>query len=230
MCGSVKTTRLPGVFSWNGWGRWGESNHPVRAEHAAWTLGRGGPGPGKPAGAATQWVANRASLQLNPRQRQAVEQALNGDALFLWGLLGTGKTDVVGHIAEGCYSQGHSVLFLAPTNVAVDQALERICELLSRDRPPGRDRPAQKSGSRRRRAASATDSGNSSRAWSTRCTASRAVSAPSSSWTRRQGLAPIPVTSSKAQDRPRTPAPSSAHGLCGRGRRDWPSEWRTGSE
>ncbi|MEU7742804.1 AAA domain-containing protein [Nonomuraea sp. NPDC049158] len=43
----------------------------------------------------------------------------------------TGKTKVVSRIIEGCYRQGHRVLFVAPTNVAVDQALERICELLS---------------------------------------------------------------------------------------------------
>ncbi|WP_188142312.1 AAA domain-containing protein [Streptomyces cyaneochromogenes] len=111
----------------------GQPNHPVRAERAAWTLGQGDPRPGRRAGATAQWVANWASLQLNPRQRQAVEQALDGDVLFLWGPPGTGKTDVVGHIVEGCYRQGHSVLFLAPTNVAVDQALERICELLSQE-------------------------------------------------------------------------------------------------
>ncbi|MGW7524439.1 AAA domain-containing protein [Streptomyces sp. NPDC054783] len=109
----------------------GQPNHPVRVDRAAWALGQGAPQLGRGAGAAARWVANWASLKLNARQRQAVEHALDGEVLFLWGPPGTGKTDVVGHIVEGCYRQGHSVLFLAPTNVAVDQALERICELLS---------------------------------------------------------------------------------------------------
>lgn len=109
----------------------GQPNHPVRPVSAGWTLGRGTPRLGSSGGATAQWVAGWNTLKLNRRQRQAVEQALASDVLFLWGPPGTGKTDVVGHIVEGCYRQGHSVLFLAPTKVAVDQALERICELLS---------------------------------------------------------------------------------------------------
>ncbi|MFC9331799.1 AAA domain-containing protein [Kitasatospora sp. NPDC057015] len=80
-----------------------------------------------------RWVAGWHGLQLNDRQRRAVAQALGSRILFLWGPPGTGKTDVVSYIVEGCYRQGHRVLFLAPTNVAVDQALERICELLQRE-------------------------------------------------------------------------------------------------
>ncbi|MER8058637.1 MULTISPECIES: AAA domain-containing protein [unclassified Streptomyces] len=109
----------------------GQPNHPVRLTSAGWTLGQQAPRLGSTAGTTAQWVAGWNSLKLNPRQRQAVEQALGSEVLFLWGPPGTGKTDVVGHIVEGCYRQGHSVLFLAPTKVAVDQALERICELLS---------------------------------------------------------------------------------------------------
>ncbi len=78
-------------------------------------------------------VGNWPTLQLNPAQRAAVEQALGSSVLFLWGPPGTGKTDVVSHIAEGCYRQGLNLLFLAPTNVAVDQALERMCDLLQRE-------------------------------------------------------------------------------------------------
>ncbi|MET8974376.1 AAA domain-containing protein [Streptomyces sp. NPDC004539] len=110
----------------------GEENHPVRLESAGWMIGRGAPkvardtNPGR-------WVADWASLKLNPRQRQAVEQALASEVMFLWGPPGTGKTDVVAHIVEGCCRQGLTVLFLAPTKVAVDQALERICDLLARD-------------------------------------------------------------------------------------------------
>ncbi|MFF0626867.1 AAA domain-containing protein [Streptomyces sp. NPDC004296] len=107
----------------------GQDGSSVRVESAGWVVGLGNPAvtretdPGR-------WVANWQGLKLNPRQRLAVEQALASQILFLWGPPGTGKTDVVGHIVEGCFRQGHNVLFLAPTKVAVDQALERMCDLL----------------------------------------------------------------------------------------------------
>jgi hypothetical protein len=42
----------------------------------------------------------------------------------------TGKTEVLAAVIEGCYRQGQRVLFVAPTHVAVDQALLRVCERL----------------------------------------------------------------------------------------------------
>ncbi|MFD0633255.1 AAA domain-containing protein [Catenulispora yoronensis] len=75
-------------------------------------------------------IGGWADLQLDADQRAAVELALGSDVLFLWGPPGTGKTDVVSYIVEGCYRQDRTVLFLAPTAVAVDQALHRICRLL----------------------------------------------------------------------------------------------------
>lgn len=72
-------------------------------------------------------------LALNDRQRDAIERALACDITFIWGPPGTGKTEVVGRIVEGCVRQGLRVLFLSPTHVAVDQAVERICALLERE-------------------------------------------------------------------------------------------------
>lgn len=108
----------------------GEENHPVRLESAGWMIGRGSPKVASEAHPG-HWVANWPSLKLNSRQRQAVEQALASEITFLWGPPGTGKTDVIAHIVEGSCRQGLNVLFLAPTKVAVDQALERICDLLA---------------------------------------------------------------------------------------------------
>ncbi|MFB7321635.1 AAA domain-containing protein [Streptomyces sp. NPDC056190] len=108
----------------------GEADSSIRSESAGWIVGRGDPltkrdlNPGR-------WIANWQSLRMNSRQKLAIEQALASQILFLWGPPGTGKTDVVGHIVEGNYRQGLNVLFLAPTKVAVDQALERICDLLA---------------------------------------------------------------------------------------------------
>jgi hypothetical protein len=97
---------------------------------AGWLVGRGLPAadqcpdPGR-------YVRDWRTLQLNDRQRAAVVRALGSDLTFIWGPPGTGKTEVVGHVVEGNHRQGHRVLFLAPTKVAVDQAVERLCELLS---------------------------------------------------------------------------------------------------
>ncbi|MBW8804584.1 MAG: AAA family ATPase [Catenulisporales bacterium] len=55
---------------------------------------------------------------------------MSAEATFIWGPPGTGKTDVVARIVEGCHRLGQTVLFLAPTHIAVDQALLRICGLL----------------------------------------------------------------------------------------------------
>ncbi|MEU7239031.1 AAA domain-containing protein [Streptomyces sparsogenes] len=107
----------------------GQADSPVRVESAGWIIGQGNPVVARETDAA-RWVSNWQGLKLNPRQRLAVEQALASQILFLWGPPGTGKTDVVGHIVEGCFRQGHTILFLAPTKVAVDQALERMCDLL----------------------------------------------------------------------------------------------------
>ncbi|MFH9353767.1 AAA domain-containing protein [Kitasatospora sp. NPDC017646] len=107
----------------------GSDDAGIRVESAGWMVGQGAPAVGRVADP-ERWVADWHGLKLNPRQRTAVAQALASEALFLWGPPGTGKTDVVGHIVEGNVRQGHNVLFLAPTKVAVDQALERICDLL----------------------------------------------------------------------------------------------------
>lgn len=108
------------------------SDPSIRAESAGWVVGLGQPSIGDDPEPA-RWVRNWTGLQLNPRQRQAVRQALASEVTFLWGPPGTGKTDVVGYVVEGSVRQGLNVLFLAPTKVAVDQALERVCDLLSGD-------------------------------------------------------------------------------------------------
>ena len=101
----------------------------VEPEAARWILGAGQPKTGTEA-RPERYVRDWPGLRLNAEQRSAVCRALGSDVLFLWGPPGTGKTDVVSHIIEGCYRQGHTVLFLAPTKVAVDQALQRVCRLL----------------------------------------------------------------------------------------------------
>ncbi|MBR7838760.1 AAA family ATPase, partial [Actinospica durhamensis] len=111
--------RLRGVVT-----AWGEE-----PEAARWVLGGGKPA-AKVEPTPDRFVRDWHRLRLNAEQRMAVSRALASDVLFLWGPPGTGKTDVVSHIIEGCYRQGLNVLLLAPTKVAVDQALLRVCRLL----------------------------------------------------------------------------------------------------
>ncbi|GAA4148220.1 AAA domain-containing protein [Actinomadura keratinilytica] len=103
---------------------------PVNPTAAGWMLGQGTPRVGHCI-APDRYIRRYRDRRLNERQRRAVEQALGSEVTFVWGPPGTGKTDVVACIVEGCYRQGLHTLFLAPTHVAVDQALERMCDLLS---------------------------------------------------------------------------------------------------
>ncbi|MFI6498913.1 AAA domain-containing protein [Nonomuraea typhae] len=106
------------------------SSTPVNLTATGWLTGRGRPRIGRCA-TPERFIRKYRERTLNDQQRRAVEQALGSELTFIWGPPGTGKTDVVGSIAEGCHRQGLRVLFVAPTKVAVDQALERICTLLS---------------------------------------------------------------------------------------------------
>ncbi|WUI04417.1 AAA domain-containing protein [Spirillospora sp. NBC_00431] len=107
----------------------GTSDSPVNLPVASWILGLGDPRLGR-CGTPARFVRGYGERRFNARQRAAVEQALGSEVTFVWGPPGTGKTEVVTAIVEGSYRQGHRVLFVAPTKVAVDQAVGRICALL----------------------------------------------------------------------------------------------------
>ncbi|PSK95715.1 phospholipase D-like protein [Murinocardiopsis flavida] len=107
----------------------GTDESPVNLTTAGRILGAGTPAIQRHA-RSQDLIADYDRLPLNPQQRRAVEQALSSDTAFIWGPPGTGKTEVVSRIVEGTLHQGLRTLFLAPTNVAVDQALQRVCELV----------------------------------------------------------------------------------------------------
>lgn len=102
---------------------------PSRPGRSAAVLGDGSPVIGEERHP-TRFVDPGKFDQLNPAQQKAVCQALGSDQTYIWGPPGTGKTAVLTSVIEGCLAQGRSVLFVAPTNVAVDQALLRVCERL----------------------------------------------------------------------------------------------------
>ncbi|MCG5216116.1 AAA domain-containing protein [Streptosporangium soli] len=110
----------------------GGSDGLVNLATAGWLVGQGRPRVER-CPTPERFIRGYRERRLNSRQRQAIEQALGSELTFIWGPPGTGKTDVVAYITEGCHRQGLRVLFVAPTKVAVDQALERICELLSNE-------------------------------------------------------------------------------------------------
>jgi hypothetical protein len=69
----------------------------------------------------------------NEEQELAISKALGSEVTFVWGPPGTGKTTVIARIVEGYYRKGLSVLVVSNTNIAVDTALEKICERLKHD-------------------------------------------------------------------------------------------------
>ncbi|SIO90756.1 AAA domain-containing protein [Nocardiopsis sp. JB363] len=110
----------------------GQDPGPVNPTTAGWLLGEGDP----PLGTLAEphrHISGYRDMLLNDEQRTAIEHSLGSGITFIWGPPGTGKTEVVSLIAEGSHRLGERVLFLAPTRVAVDQALERICERLEGD-------------------------------------------------------------------------------------------------
>ncbi|WP_182899531.1 AAA domain-containing protein [Microbispora sp. H10830] len=108
----------------------GRAADSVNLTSAGWLMDQGRPRVERCA-TPERFIRGYRERTLNDGQRQAVEQALGSELTYIWGPPGTGKTDVVAAIAEGTCRQGLRVLFVAPTKVAVDQALERICDLLS---------------------------------------------------------------------------------------------------
>ncbi len=71
--------------------------------------------PGTPRSAA-------AGADLNACQRDAVERVASSEVAFIWGPPGTGKTTTLGHAVAALLAQGESVLVVAHSNAAVDQA------------------------------------------------------------------------------------------------------------
>ncbi len=70
---------------------------------------------------------------LNEEQLSALRMSLGSDTTFIWGPPGTGKTTTLASIVEAQYREGRSVLLVSNTNIAVDTALEKVSECLSKE-------------------------------------------------------------------------------------------------
>ena len=68
---------------------------------------------------------------LNDDQREAIRKALGSEVSFIWGLPGTGKTKTVSFLAAALLSRNLRVLIVSQTNLAADQALHSVAELLN---------------------------------------------------------------------------------------------------
>jgi hypothetical protein len=66
---------------------------------------------------------------LNASQREALSRILGSAVQFVWGPPGTGKTRLLGHAVADLAAEGR-VLVLAMTNVAVDEAAQRVVDRL----------------------------------------------------------------------------------------------------
>jgi hypothetical protein len=67
---------------------------------------------------------------LNAEQRRAFEACVGRGLNLVWGPPGTGKTEVIVRAVEHLVRTGKSVLLVSGTNIAVDNALERVAKRL----------------------------------------------------------------------------------------------------
>jgi superfamily I DNA and/or RNA helicase len=67
---------------------------------------------------------------LSEEQKEALAQSLGSEVTFVWGPPGTGKTTTLSYLANELLLRDKSVLLVSHTNVAIDNALERIAKIL----------------------------------------------------------------------------------------------------
>jgi hypothetical protein len=71
---------------------------------------------------------------LRPKQTQAARLSLGGEVAFIVGPPGTGKTSTLAAIALQHLQAGRKVLIAAHTNIAIDNAIMKLCELCKETR------------------------------------------------------------------------------------------------
>jgi len=78
-------------------------------------------------------LVNKKCTKSPPRkdQIQAIKHSLALDVSFIWGPPGTGKTTTLAWMVEALLKKDKRVLVVAHANVAVDNAIEKVVELLN---------------------------------------------------------------------------------------------------
>ena len=74
------------------------------------------------------------SNNLNEEQKEALAKSLGSEVIFIWGPPGTGKTHTLVQIIEELILRNKSVLLVSHTNIAVDNAIERLAKNLKEDK------------------------------------------------------------------------------------------------
>ena len=64
----------------------------------------------------------------NDEQRIALETSLRQKASFVYGPPGTGKSQTIGWLVKELIRRGEKVIITSHTNIAVDNALQRVCD------------------------------------------------------------------------------------------------------
>lgn len=72
-------------------------------------------------------------FRLNKSQKRAVAKSLGSEISYIWGPPGTGKTHGLAVLAEILFSRGKSILIISHTNIAVDNAVEKIAPFVKDD-------------------------------------------------------------------------------------------------
>jgi len=70
---------------------------------------------------------------LNEDQKKAVRGVLSNKCFFIWGPPGTGKTHTLATLIENFYHKDEKTLLASNTNQAVDQALLKLCQALTKN-------------------------------------------------------------------------------------------------
>ena len=69
----------------------------------------------------------------NKNQKKAIIRALNNEILFIWGPPGAGKSEVIGKLIKLLIDNKMSILVLSHTNLATDNAVQRVYKYLKDD-------------------------------------------------------------------------------------------------
>lgn len=75
----------------------------------------------------------REDYPIDDQKKRAIARSLGSEVTYVWGPPGTGKTRTLSALAEIFLKKGFSVLIVSHTNIAVDNAIQRIAPLLRKD-------------------------------------------------------------------------------------------------
>jgi len=77
---------------------------------------------------------NELKPSISEEQKEALAKSLGSEVTFIWGPPGTGKTTTLSYLANELLLRDKSILLVSHTNVAIDNALERIAKILKQRR------------------------------------------------------------------------------------------------